>query len=99
MELPDFLAGDYIVGTDVTRRRNERFAGRRAQDKKVLPDLAGAVVVPTHLLAAGKIAAKVDGAVETERRNRQSCAGVDRLKEVVDREQQSALLAIVALPV
>ena len=100
MELPDLVPGDDVVGADVAWRRDEGFAGRRPQDDEVLPDLAGAVGLDASgILRSRETDAQIDRAVFAERQDRLAGRGVNRLQEAVDREQQTLVLAVGALPV
>ena len=99
MELPDLPAGDDVVGADISGWGDERLARGGPKDQQVLPDLARAVVVPAHLLAAREIGAQIDGPIDAEGRDGATGARIDRLEEVVDREQQPPVFAVVALPV
>ena len=101
VELPFLLAGDHVVGADVSRRVDERFAGRRSEDEQVLPDLARAVRLDPAgvLLGARKTVAQIDDAVLAEGQDGLAGLRVDLLQEAVDRKQQPAILAVLALPV
>ena len=99
VELPHSLAGDDVVRADVSGRGDEGFPGRGPEDQQIPPDFARTVVVPAHLVAAKELGAQIDDPVDAEGGNGEPGAGIDGLQETVDREQQPAFLAVLALPV
>ena len=101
MKLPNQLTGADIVGAKVARRRHIHFAGGGAEDDQVFenaPRRAG-LYFAHGLDIAAKTFAQIDAAVVSECVDGDARSCVEFLKVAVDREDQTAVGAILALPV
>ena len=101
VELPHALAGDDVIGADVAWRRHPGFAGGRTHDHQVLPDLSRR---PRLHAAVGAFGAsqpftQIDDPVVAEAQDGLAGAGINRLHVSIDREQQSTIFSVGALPV
>ena len=98
VELPGQLAGDHVERANIARRRHPPFAGRIAENEKVLPDLAG-VRHANAVLAAQHALAQIDVAIRPEGHDRLAGPGIDGLEVRSGGEEQPLFLTVLALPV
>src|SRR5690242_5597904 len=101
MELPNQLAGHYIVRTQVSRRRQVVLATRRSHDDEILKNLSddSRLNLQDRLLLSPQSVPEVDHPFLPKGQDGQASSRINRLEIVVVLNEEPPIGAVFALPV